>query len=81
MKWADSEVGSKLLISSVVVRVRPFLQYEIQQSGKKGKDLCVKTYQPMEETQVSLIRKGFDKRDFMFDHCLPMDSGQEEAYK
>lgn len=53
----------------------------MQQSGKKGKDLCVKTYNPMDDSSISLIRKGFDKRDFMFDYCLPMDSDQENAYR
>ena len=50
MKLEDSEVSQLRLISKVVVRVRPFLQHEIQQSGKKGKDLCVKTYSPMDDS-------------------------------
>jgi kinesin family protein 15 len=41
----------------------------------------VRTYSPIDDSQVSLVRKGFDKRDFMFDHCLNMDSDQETAYR
>ena len=35
----------------------------------------------MDDSQISLIRQGFDKRDFMFDNVLPMISDHETSYK
>ena len=42
--------------------------------GKKGRMQCVETYNPHDNKSLSLIRPGFDKRDFRFDSVLDMES-------
>lgn len=41
---------------------------------------CVETYHPHDEKSLSLVRPGFDQRDFRFDSVLQMDSSQDQSY-
>ena len=80
MKSAGSEVSPPFLHELniswrvVIIRVRPFLISEKTQGGKKGRMQCVETYNPHDDKSLSLIRPGFDQRDFRFDSVLEMDS-------
>ena len=56
----------------MVVRVRPFLESE-SRLGKKGKIQCVQTKHPHDDTELCLIRPGFDMKEFQYDHVLDMD--------
>ena len=35
---------------------------------------CVESYHPHDDKSLSLVRPGFDQRDFRFDNVLEMDS-------
>ena len=53
---------------------------EKTQGGKKGRMQCVETYNPHDNKSLSLIRPGFDQRDFRFDSVLDMESSQDTSY-
>ena len=61
----------------VIIRVRPFLMSERTQGGKKGRMQCVESYHPHDDKSLSLVRPGFDQRDFRFDSVLEMDASQD----
>ena len=64
----------------VIIRVRPFLMLEKTQGGKKGRMQCVETYHPHDEKSLSLVRPGFDQRDYRFDSVLEMESSQDMSF-
>lgn len=64
----------KFFVYVVIIRVRPFLSIEKNQGGKKGRMQCVETYHPHDDKSLSLVRPGFDQRDFRFDNVLDMDA-------
>ena len=64
-----------------MVRVRPFLSTEMTQYGKKGKIQCSQTYGPQDTQNISLIRPGVDRRDYLFDNVLDMAADQSYAYE
>lgn len=64
----------------MIIRIRPFLVSEKTQGGKKGRIQCVESYHPHDTMSLSLVRPGFDQRDFCFDQVLDMDASQDQSY-
>ena len=59
--------------------MRPFLQSE-NKLGKKGRIQCVQTKHPHDDTEIILVRPGFDLKEFQYDHILDLESSQDQAY-
>jgi hypothetical protein len=57
----------------VVVRMRPFIENEKQQDGRKIS--CVKTGSDLQT--LSLVKQDIEQRDFKFDQVLDVNSNQD----